>query len=99
MKLRKQKKQKTRWELKQELAAPDRFYGDDGTIHDTTFLDVETHNGRVVSVWFRCQPIAFRQTEADGDRASAMLAMPAPAITGVQIVTLDVAELTIEESE
>jgi hypothetical protein len=74
-----------RWQLKQELAMPDRFYGDDGTIHQTTVLDVETYKGEVVSVWFRCQPIAFEQTEVDEDRATAMRVMPAPFVTGVQV--------------
>lgn len=74
-----------RWRLKQELAAPDRFYGDDKTIHRTTAVDVETHNGEVVSVWFRCQPIAFRQSEVDEGRADAMRRMPSPEITGVQV--------------
>lgn len=74
-----------RWQRKQELASPDRFYGDDGTIHRTTFLDVETHNGVVVAVWFRCQAIAFKQCDVDADRAAEMLAMPSPLITGVQV--------------
>jgi hypothetical protein len=85
MKLPWQKPGKSRWELKQELAAPGRFYGDDGTIHQTTHLDVETNNGKVVSVWFRCQPVAFEQTEVDADRAADMTAMPSPRITGVQV--------------
>lgn len=80
------KPKKTAWELKQELAAPDRFYGDNATIHSTTILNVETHNGEVVSVWFRCQPIAFDQTEVDDDRATAMKAMGSPRITGVQVM-------------
>ena len=75
-----------RWHLKQELAAPGRFYGDDMTIHSTTTVDVETFNGEVVAVWFRCQAISFRQTEVDLWRATEMLGMPAPQITGVQVV-------------
>jgi hypothetical protein len=78
-------KKKTRWELKQELAAPDRFYGDDGTIHRTTTLDIETHNGKVVAVWFRCQMIAFGQFEVDADRAAEMERATAPRITGIQV--------------
>jgi hypothetical protein len=81
----KPKPKKSTWQLKQELAAPDRFYGDDETIHRTTVIDVETFNGEVVSVWFRCQPIAFHQTEVDEPRARSMRAMWSPMITGVQV--------------
>jgi hypothetical protein len=79
------KPNKSRWQLKQELAAPSRFYGDDGTIHHTTTLDVETRNGKVVAVWFRCQAIAFKQSEVDKDRAAEMWSMPGSMITGVQV--------------
>jgi hypothetical protein len=78
---------KARWELKQELAAPARFYGDDGTIHRNGYLDVETFGGQVVAVWFRCQPIAFKQTAVDRDRAVEMQSMTPPAITGVQVLS------------
>ena len=60
------------WRLKQKLASPSRYYGDGGTIHSTTILDVETHRGTVVAVWFRCQPLPFRQREVDSDRAIEM---------------------------
>jgi hypothetical protein len=76
---------KTRWQLKQELAAPDRFYGDDGTIHNDTTIDVETFNGEVVAVWFRCQLLSFRQDEVDMKRATDLLGHIAPKITGVQV--------------
>lgn len=46
--------------LKQVLADPDRYYGDGGTIHGTTHLDVEMQDGKVVAVWFRCQVLPFR---------------------------------------
>lgn len=53
-----------RWAVKQELAKPGRYYGDGGTIHDSSVLDVETNIvGDVVSVWFRCQMLPFRQTK------------------------------------
>jgi hypothetical protein len=84
MKLRK-RQEKSRWELKQELAFPSRFYGDEGTIHRTDFIDVETFNGEVVAVWFRCQAIAFRQHEVDLVRATNILDMVAPKITGVEV--------------
>jgi hypothetical protein len=37
-----------RWRRKQELAAPSRYYGDGGTIHNTGALDIEVVDGRVV---------------------------------------------------
>jgi hypothetical protein len=49
-----------------------RFYGDGGTYHNTTFLDIETKNGKVVAVWFRCQTLPFKQVEADNHRAEEM---------------------------
>ncbi len=49
-----------------------RTYGGTKTIHRTGALDVETHNGRVVSVWFRCQVLPFRQTEVGDDRSKEM---------------------------
>ena len=63
-----------RWRLKQKLAKPGRFYGGEGTIHQTGWLDVATHKGTVVSVWFRCQQLPFKTTEVDKDRAQTLLA-------------------------
>lgn len=58
------------WTLKQQLAAPGRYYGDGGTIHGSTWLDVEVDgDGQVVAVWFRCQMLpwrVFRRTGGDG---------------------------------
>lgn len=42
------------------------------TIHQTTELDVETHDGKVVSVWFRCAALPFKQIEVDDHRAKEM---------------------------
>lgn len=50
-----------------------RFYGDGGTIHNTTYLDIETKDGKVVAVWFRCQTLPFKQTEVDNNRTKSML--------------------------
>lgn len=50
------------------------IYGHDKTIHSTEHLDVETHNGKVVAVWFRCAMLPFEQAEVDGERARSMLA-------------------------
>lgn len=79
---------KPRWWAKQKLAGPARFYGDGGTIHHTGHLDVETRNGEVVSVWFRCQMLPFKQTEVDEHRAGEMKfkSGPLPNLTGVEVV-------------
>jgi len=64
---------KTRWQRKQKLAKPGRYYGDGGTIHHTGYVDVDVdRNGHVVSVWFRCQLLPFRQTDVDDHRALEM---------------------------
>lgn len=47
-----------------------RFYGDGNTIHSTGHLDVETRDGKVVAVWFRCQMLPFKQAEVGASRAS-----------------------------
>lgn len=53
-----------------------RTYGFDGTIHQTTQLDVETDkDGNVVAVWFRCQPLPFRQSKTRPERAEDMRRM------------------------
>lgn len=63
-----------------------RVYGGNGTIHRNEQLDVEVNAaGQVVAVWFRCQPLPFKQAFADGRRATDMRAMygdphAAPAI-------------------
>ena len=57
---------------KAELEDPD-FYGGDKTIHHNGQLDVETHNGRVVAVWFRCTTLPFQQVEVDSVRANQMI--------------------------
>lgn len=52
------------------------YYGDGGTIHgstilnvdESTMLDVEVHDGRVVSVWFRCAALPFRQVNVSAVR-------------------------------
>ena len=67
-----------------------RWYGDGATIHHTSQLDVEVDkNGKVVAVWFRCQPFAFRQVEVDDARADDMRTMykqsPMPEIRGFRL--------------
>jgi hypothetical protein len=52
-----------------------RFYGGEGTIHGTSCVNVETHDGKVVSVWFRCQGLPYDQTEVDVNRSMEMTRM------------------------
>jgi len=47
-------------------------YGDWGTIHHTEYLHVETHRGKVVSVWFRCLQLPFEQVRVDKERSGEM---------------------------
>jgi hypothetical protein len=75
-----------RWNLKQELAAPSRYYGDGGTIHSTGQLDVGVdRQGRVVAVWFRCQLLPFEQYDADDDRGVGR-GNPDIQLTGVEVL-------------
>lgn len=67
-----------------------RFYGREGTIHRTEQLDVEVDSsGKVVSVWFRCQTLPFKQVFVQDQRAEEMREAyrnhPAPAIVGVTL--------------
>lgn len=53
-----------------------RYYGSDMTIHQNSGLDVEVDkDGKVVAVWFRCQPLPFKQSNADDRRADEMRRM------------------------
>ena len=76
------------WQLKQQLASPSRFYGDGGTIHSNGHLDVEVFNGKVVSVWYRCCLLPFKQTDVAADRANEMNRAQdeLPILTGVEIL-------------
>ena len=62
------------WNKKQKEAAKTgtRYYGDGGTIHHSNQLDVETYQGRVVAVWFRCQPLPFKESIVDLARSASM---------------------------
>lgn len=64
-----------------------RYYGSGGTIHQTGYLDVEIYDGQVVSVWFRCMPLPFRQANIKENRAKEMsrLGPVKHIITGVEI--------------
>lgn len=49
------------------------IYGHNGTIHRTTKLDVEVdRDGKVVSVWYRCMLLPFKQANVDQPRAASM---------------------------
>lgn len=53
-----------------------RYYGSDMTVHPNTDLDVEVdEQGRVVSVWFRCQPLPFKEVVVRDSRAAEMRRM------------------------
>jgi hypothetical protein len=77
------------WAAKQALAHPGRYYGEGGTLHGTTELDVETDaTGRVVAVWYRCQMLPFKQRTVSDERAIHMDeagAVPVQ-ITGVEVL-------------
>lgn len=77
-----------KWDQKQALARPSRYYGDGGTIHASTDLDVETFGDTVVAAWFRCQRLPFRQVPVQIDRASAMAVSSneLPRLTGVEVL-------------
>lgn len=74
---------------KQALAAPSRYYGDGGTWHTTTHLDVEVdESGRVVAVWYRCQMLPFKQRTVGDERAIEMDEAGAMSVklTGVEVL-------------
>lgn len=81
---------KTRFQQKQELAKPGRYYGDGGTIHHTGHVDIEVdRNGHVVSVWFRCQLLPFKQADVEDSRALEMYRAYADydfKLSGVEII-------------
>lgn len=53
-----------------------RYYGNGGTIHGNTELDIEIGpDGKVVAVWFRCQPLPYRAYPANAERAADMRRM------------------------
>lgn len=51
-------------------------YGDNRTIHGTGHVDVEVDTeGNVVSVWFRCMALPFKQSQVLVPRADEMRRM------------------------
>lgn len=84
---------KTLFQRKQALAREggSRYYGDGGTIHQTGEVNVELDkDGKVVSVWFRCQMLPFTQRVVDDRRAAEMrqayFDIPVSRMSGVEIV-------------
>ena len=78
-----------RWWAKQRAAGSARYYGDGGTIHATGTVDVEIFEGRIVSVWYRCQLLPFTERWVDSGRAAEMAgAAPNVEITGLHIKNL-----------
>lgn len=79
-----------------------RFYGDGGTIHGTTHVDVETRDGHVIAVWFRCTALPFIETAVDSDRALEMKRMYTdhrmPEVHGLQLRDAD-SSAVAEEGE
>ena len=70
-----------------------RFYGDGGTTHLNTDLDIEVMDGSVVSVWYRCQMLPFKVTQVERVRAREMRGAyargPMPAINGMYLEDSD----------
>lgn len=67
-----------------------RFYGDGGTIHRTGHLDVETKDGKVVAVWFRCCRLPFQQAEVTQERSDQLGSFVLNySITGVEIKDIE----------
>ena len=66
----------------------DGYYGGGRTWHQTGLVNVELHEGKVVSVWFRCRTLPFDQTEVSRERAREMddqyLRVPQSFIAGIQ---------------
>jgi hypothetical protein len=76
------------WQAKQALAHPSRYYGEGGTIHGTTELDVEICDGTVVAVWYRCQQLPYREVQVSRSRVADVVHLEGelPAITGVELL-------------
>jgi hypothetical protein len=62
-----------RFQRMTRAAKPDKYYGDGGTIHRTTHIDIEVDpDGYVVGVWYRCRQLPFRATIVSRERAAEM---------------------------
>jgi hypothetical protein len=66
-----------------------RYYGGDMTIHRTGEVNVELDSkGRVVAVWYRCQPLPFTQRVATEPRAKDMRLMYQQPMPGIDAIVL-----------
>lgn len=76
------------------------IYGHSGTVHRTTHLDVETdYEGRVVSVWFRCIMLPFKQKVVSWNRGDEMCkANKTLADRGLQLHAVEVTGEGIPDS-
>lgn len=65
-------------------------YGDNKTIHRTRHIDVETDEaGNVVSVWFRCMSLPFKQVTVSDTRAEDMKRMYSESEVKLNAVVLE----------
>ena len=54
-------------------------YGSNNTFHRDEEVDVEVDkNGKVVSVWFRCMQLPFKQINVNVDRAKSIKSSDKP---------------------
>lgn len=75
--------------------SPRHTYGGKGTIHQTSAIDVEVdHEGRVLSVWFRCMSLPFQvYLRKDSERSIGVINP-----TGIAIEEITYVDLPSEES-
>ena len=67
------------------------IYGHSKTIHGTQHLNVEVDKrGHVVSVWFRCMALPFKETVVDNDRAQDMNRMSGKINGNYRINAIDI---------
>jgi hypothetical protein len=84
-------KGRTRFQRKQELAHPARYYGDGGTLSGSGTIDIRINSeGVVEEVWFRCQQLPFRVDA--GGLIGYSSTDKLPYVTGVEV--LDQPDLT-----
>jgi hypothetical protein len=72
-------------EMARALGSDTRYYGDGTTVHSSGHLDVEVFEGRVVAVWFRCQPLPFKQTDVSPERVAYTRGVTLPEICGFEL--------------
>lgn len=79
------------FDLRQDIAKEagnTKFYGDGGTLHSGTRLDIEMDDeGNVCSVWFRCRTLPFRVYRRSGESPSRD--NPDIEIHGIELKRID----------